>query len=303
MPNVIDQSYTSGEDNDDVGNLRRAANNNTILGHSFTPSVSGYRETISPYLKKKGSPTGNIWLEIRSDGADPTVTTQLGSDSENVDVSGLSTSFAFVDFTFTTPIYLQAGVEYWILLHGDYTETADVGAVWGTDTSSPSYGGGIAGRFGNGGAAWEDIATYDRLFKEYLIVGYTRGDEVSLPGNDNDLENVYSLSDVTDVQSSNNVRVAQTGTNQYMLHQFKDYIGSASACNVSWEGQTTWPPSSSTVNLQIYNRNTTTWETIDSDNTSSVNTDFQLSANIADTTNYKDSNGFISCRVYQQATF
>lgn len=170
----IDQSYDTGNDNDDVGNLRRGSNIQTVLGQSFTPSVTAPVSSVQLYLKKKGAPTGNIWLEIHADGADPTSASQQGSDSELVSVSGLSTSFDWVTFTFTVPINLTASTEYWILLYGDYTETSDVGAIWGTDTSSPSYSGGIAGRYGNGGSAWEDISTYDRLFREYR-------DEISSP--------------------------------------------------------------------------------------------------------------------------
>ena len=95
---------------------------------------------------------------------------------------------------------------------------------------------------------------------------YTRGDLVALPGNDNDLETTYIAQDETDVSTKNDVRVDQTATSQYMIHQYKDFVGANTTCQVEWEGQVTLAPSSSTVYLQIYNQNTTTWETIDSDN-------------------------------------
>lgn len=85
-----------------------------------------------------------------------------------------------------------------------------------------------------------------------------------------------------------------------MIHEFKDYTGGNTFCNLEWEGQTTLAPTSSTVYLQIYNRNTLTWNTVDSDNTSNADTDFVLSADIADLTNYKDVNAVIVCRVYQE---
>ena len=86
-----------------------------------------------------------------------------------------------------------------------------------------------------------------------------------------------------------------------MIHQFKDYAGESSSCTLEWEGQTSLVPSLSTVYLQIYNRNTTTWDTVDSDNFSNANTDFILTADIANLTNYKDGGNVISCRVYQLA--
>jgi len=57
----------------------------------------------------------------------------------------------------------------------------------------------------------------------------------------------------------------------------------------------------STVYLQIYNHNTLSWDTIDSDNASPANADFDLEANVGDLTNYKDGSNIVSCRVYQQA--
>jgi len=122
-----------------------------------------------------------------------------------------------------------------------------------------------------------------------------------LPANDNDLETNYSAQDYLDVDTKNDVRVGQTATSQYAIHQFKDYVGTSNTANLEWEGQTNLAPTSSTVFLQIYNRNTTTWDTVDSDSTSSAGTDFILTANIADLTNYKDANSIISCRIYQQA--
>ena len=130
---------------------------------------------------------------------------------------------------------------------------------------------------------------------------YTRGDEVTLPGDDTNLETFYSDQDITDVATKDDTRVGQTGKDMYMLHQFKDYIGAITRIKLEWEGQTSQDPSVETVYLQIYNRDTTTWDTVDFDNSSAVNTDFILTADISDLTDYKDSNNVISCRVYQSA--
>jgi len=129
---------------------------------------------------------------------------------------------------------------------------------------------------------------------------YSRGDLNTLPSTDNDLETIYSETDENDVATKDDTRVCQTATNEFMLHQYKDDVGSATTGYVEWEGQTSYPPSLSTVFLQIYNQDTPDWETIDSDNTSPVNTDFTLSAFINNLTNYKNGTT-ISCRVYQEA--
>lgn len=128
---------------------------------------------------------------------------------------------------------------------------------------------------------------------------YTRGDYATLPTTDGALETAYSASDVTNVSTKNDVRVSQTATSQYAIHQFKDYVGSSANCTLEWEGQTDYAPSASTVYLQIYNQTTDAWTTVDSDNASAADTDFTLTADIADLTNYKDGQDLISCRVYQ----
>jgi len=114
-----------------------------------------------------------------------------------------------------------------------------------------------------------------------------------------DLETDYTDQDYLDVDTKNDVRVGQTATDEYAIHQFKDYVA-GSACDLEWEGQTNCPPSLSTVYLQIFNHNTPAWETVDSDSTTAEDTDFTLSGNIPDLTNYKSVNNVINCRVYQK---
>jgi len=120
-----------------------------------------------------------------------------------------------------------------------------------------------------------------------------------LPADDTDLGTAYTEQDLIDVSTKNDVRVSQTATDEYAIHQFKDFVEDSNAVSLEWEGQTDCAPVFSTVYLQVYNRNTLTWDTVDSDNSSPVDTDFVLSGNIPDLTNYVDANKVISCRVYQ----
>lgn len=131
--------------------------------------------------------------------------------------------------------------------------------------------------------------------------GYTRGDESSLPTTDSDLETDYSAGEITNISANNSTRVAQTATGQFAIHQFKDYTV-ASSVSVTWDGQTDYAPSTSTVYLQVYNYDTPGWETKDSDNTTAVNTDFTLTSTIADTTNYLSPSSHMTWRVYQEST-
>jgi hypothetical protein len=135
----------------------------------------------------------------------------------------------------------------------------------------------------------------------YGYAGYTKGDYAVLPADDSDLEVNYTGSDVTNVSSKNDVYVDQTATEEYILHQYKNFVSVANSCDIEAELKSSLAPTLSTVYLQIYNRDSSTWETIDSDNTSSADTDFILTASVVDLTNYKDATEVISCRIYQLA--
>jgi len=130
--------------------------------------------------------------------------------------------------------------------------------------------------------------------------GYTRGSYETLPTNNNDLETAYIAQDYLDVDDDDTVRVAQIGTGPYLLHEFKDYMGTNTSCTLTWNGQSTLAPSSATVYLQIYNKNSGDWDAVDSEDGVAANTDFNLTGNIADLSDYKQTDTTICCRVYQQ---
>lgn len=122
-----------------------------------------------------------------------------------------------------------------------------------------------------------------------------------LPSDDADLETAYTSQDYLDVDAKDDVRVNQYASGEYAIHQFKDYVGSSSQCTLEWEGQSDIAPSSSIVKLQIYNHNSNLWEDIDTDNSSSADTDFTLTGEILDLTDYKNGDDIISCRIYQNS--
>lgn len=129
---------------------------------------------------------------------------------------------------------------------------------------------------------------------------YSRQYNTTLPTTDSDLSTLYTEDEEDDVAERDNVRVGQIGSNTYMLHQFKKFVGSNSECKVEWEGRSTLAASSSPIYLQIYNH-TSGWETIDSNSTVAANTDFEMEKNIPSLTNYKDSQNVVACRVHQLA--
>jgi len=144
---------------------------------------------------------------------------------------------------------------------------------------------------------------------------YTRGDEANLPINDNDLT-AYSAQEVINVADSDDVWVTQTATGEYAIHQYKEFapLTGQNECYVQWEGQSN--AFTSPVFLQIYNQTTSTWETLrqmpidydavrDYDSEFSyydappVDTDFRITANVPDLTNYRSTQNIVSFRIYQ----
>jgi len=147
---------------------------------------------------------------------------------------------------------------------------------------------------------------------------YTRGEYTALPADDTDLTTVYSAGDIADVAVEDVAWVTQTATLKYAIHQYKNFAEGTNKCFIEWIGQSS--NLTNPVVLQIYNRISPGWETIDQmpitynsiyDTYSSehayygspgVDVDFRLSASIPDLTNYKDGQGVIACRIYQLET-
>lgn len=130
---------------------------------------------------------------------------------------------------------------------------------------------------------------------------FTRGQSVSLPTNDNDLATIFTDAEEVKVEKLDDIRVGQVGVLQYMIQQFKIFVGDQTLATIYWEGQSTLAPNLSIVSLQIFNRQTNVWETIASNNSAPEDTDFELQDTIQDLTKYKNASKIISCRVQQLA--
>lgn len=130
---------------------------------------------------------------------------------------------------------------------------------------------------------------------------YSRGDEISLPSGTNDLQTLYTDQEETDVSDRDLDMVEQTGTLQYMMHQFKKFVGANTFCTVEVEAQSTLAASLSTIYLQIYNRVSGLWETLDTETQAPQDVNFELFKKITDLSEYKDSTNVVTCRVYQLA--
>lgn len=152
--------------------------------------------------------------------------------------------------------------------------------------------------FNSGGESWSSTTTTE--FNEVAAEDYTRGVYESLPASTTNLETEYVTQDYSDVETEDSSLVEQSGElGNYIIHQFKNYAGTYDSCTVTLVGQSNLATSVSAVYLQVYNQDSTTWETLDTDSTTDADTSFTLSHMLSNLDNYKDSNMIITCRVYQ----
>jgi len=133
---------------------------------------------------------------------------------------------------------------------------------------------------------------------------YSRGNYNSLPVDDTDLENLFRGQEYTDVHTENDVYVSQSAFTEYGIYEFKDQHTSViEAPTVIAKVRSTIATTSVTAYLQIYNRDTTTWETLDSDSTTAADTKFTLTGTQHHNLDkYYDINKWISYRLYQLDT-
>lgn len=135
---------------------------------------------------------------------------------------------------------------------------------------------------------------------------FSREVNSSLPLTKNALTNFYSPTDETNVATDDDVFVEQVSTDAaYILHQWKyEHTNATDPITVTVRVKSDLAPTIAAVTLQIWNNNTSAWETIATNSTAGSGAEFQLSGTItASVANYYDgANNQIAARVYQQRT-
>ena len=100
----------------------------------------------------------------------------------------------------------------------------------------------------------------------------------------------------------NNDYVNLTSVGTYAMVLFKNTGTAQTPVTISWVGKSTRATTLSTAYLQIFNRTSSTWETLAADNITPADVDFVLTGTKASNLgNYYDGSFVISARMYQQA--
>lgn len=83
------------------------------LAQSFTPGHAMSVSAIAAIVKLSGAPTDSITIEIRNNVSNAPGSTVLGT-SDAVAASNLTSTYAWINVPFSTPVSLSSGTKYWM---------------------------------------------------------------------------------------------------------------------------------------------------------------------------------------------
>jgi hypothetical protein len=159
MALVLDQqNITAYNTSDDFGRTSL-----TRVAQSFVPSVTAGRGRVSLYLRRVGTVTDNVFVQICANNAgDPG--TVIGTSADYVG-SSISTDFTAADFDFSPATsVLNAGTTYWIVIARDGA-LSDVNYYEILGNVPSSYASGENSVEASG--SWFDGNDTDEYFQEY----------------------------------------------------------------------------------------------------------------------------------------
>ncbi|KKU81899.1 MAG: hypothetical protein UY07_C0007G0053 [Parcubacteria group bacterium GW2011_GWA1_47_8] len=199
------------------------------FAQSFVPSDTMPLSRISLYLKKTGSPS-NPSIKIVEDNSGSPKTTSLASVT--LSAATVTTSYGWIDVSFSSPANLVGGQTYWIVF--DTGTNASNYFTWCSDSNN-GLGNGV-GKYKSSwssGGSWT-LITGDLGFKTYL--GSGTGVVASVTVNGNARANTINNSTI------DGIAYCQTGS------------GNNKACNTS-------QPDPSPMNMPLSDANIEQWRT------------------------------------------
>jgi len=169
------------ESNQDHAGELRALAANTLLAQSFKLEAPCDASKIKLKLRKIGSPTGTLWVEIHyarggTSEAKETSAYIVGQATDDLDVSALTGSFETKELTFSgTKPSLSADTTYYIVVYGGGTFAVNATnfVEVGFDCSNPSYEDGKYWKI-DGSLDWTGSNAVDLVFELY---GYSTSSE------------------------------------------------------------------------------------------------------------------------------
>lgn len=112
---------------------------------------------------------------------------------------------------------------------------------------------------------------------------YTRGNGSSYPSTITSMANAFYPTDYTTVSTNDGTYVAQDNSSSYaVFHCQWQHTNNTDNITISWNGKSDFSTSGvhNTASLDIWNYNTSSWELIDTDTTTTAGTDFTMTATV-----------------------
>jgi hypothetical protein len=142
----------------------------TLLSQSFKVADNYELTKIKLDLKKIGSPTGNLWVEIHSSKSGTSLSKNtsiniVGEGTEDLDVNTLNSSFAEYELEFTgeNPVVEKDKI-YYLVIYRSFAVSASAYVEVGFDCSSPTYDDGKYWEI-NGSLSWGTYESIDLVFE------------------------------------------------------------------------------------------------------------------------------------------
>lgn len=148
-----------------TGPISGASGSNEEQAQSFQLVLEWTVSTLELFLSKIGSPTDNLFVDIVS-----TLGGSVIATSNTVSAAGLSSTAAWIAFTFSSPPSLSAGTTYYIVLRRSGARDLSNQALWEAKASNPYAAG---SHFIKASGAWGSAQTDDLTFRIPAIVNPT----------------------------------------------------------------------------------------------------------------------------------
>ncbi len=167
---TLDQQCTTNASNYDFNATTRRD-----VAQKFTPTSTTALTRVSVYLKKTGSPS-NITVRIVTDNAGSPSKTLVGGTG-TISSSGVTTSYGWIDATFSANPNLTSGTPYWLIL--DTSSSTSNYYSWATDSNDSCSNG--SGKYSSDWSA-NPNPTWNAISKDMNFKTYYGGQTTTLSG-------------------------------------------------------------------------------------------------------------------------
>lgn len=154
----------------------------TEIGQGFKVGLTTTVTKVKLWLKKTGTPGGTdtVTLEIQTDSSGkPSGSVVTNGTSAAVDISDtITTTYAWVTFTFAVNPTLTAGTQYHLVLTGAFTISDTAYISWGADNYDVVYPNGSMSKYD--GSTYTVDTNYNACFEVYITAGLSGNDAVAL---------------------------------------------------------------------------------------------------------------------------